>query len=108
MSNSTSWIILGLKGVGKTTYLAALWHQLEAGETQTEITVEGLQPDRSYLNRIRDAWLALEDVPRTSMRTEHGVSLKLRTPTGELAVNFVDPSGETLAAMWLSRRATKE
>lgn len=106
MSNATRWLLLGLKGVGKTSYLAALWHQLEAGEIPTVVTADHLQPDRTYLNRIRDAWLALKEVPRTSLRAEQTVELRLCTPESRIDVSFPDPSGEGLSQLWASRRAS--
>lgn len=106
MSSATKWLLLGLKGVGKTSYLAALWHQLEAGEIATAVTADYLQPDRTYLNRIRDAWLALKEVPRTSLRAEQTVELHLCTPESRIEVSFPDPSGEGLSQLWASRRAS--
>lgn len=105
MSSDTRLLMLGLQGVGKTTYLAALWHQLEAGELETAVTADHLQPDRTYLNRVRDAWLALKEVPRTSLRAEQNVALHLQTAESKIEVAFPDPSGEGLARLWGSRRA---
>lgn len=105
MSSAIKWLLLGLQGTGKTTYLAALWHQLEANELKTAVVADHLQPDRTYLNRIRDSWLALKEVPRTSLRAEQSVDLHLRNADAKIEVSFPDPSGEGLSRMWSSRQA---
>jgi hypothetical protein len=105
VSSATKWLLLGLQGTGKTTFLAALWHQLEASELQTAVAVDQLQPDRTYLNRIRDAWLSLKEVPRTSLRAEQSVELHLRHADARIEVTFPDPSGEGLSRLWASRLA---
>lgn len=103
VSKDTKWLLLGLQGTGKTTYLAALWHQLEANELRTAVVAHHLQPDRTYLNRIRNAWLAVEEVPRTSRRAEQSIQLHLQHADAQIEVNFPDPSGEGLATMLFSR-----
>jgi hypothetical protein len=101
-------LLVGLKGSGKTTFLAALWHQLEAGEVETSLVAAALQPDRTYLNRIRDAWLSFQDVPRTSLQAEQQISLGLtdRAHGRNFQMTFPDPSGESFRLQWRMRRAT--
>src|SRR3954469_5056688 len=77
MSSEQSVVMMGLPGSGKTTFLAALWHQLESAEIATAFTTDRLQRDREYLNRIRDAWIAFEEVPHTSAGIEQSALLHL-------------------------------
>lgn len=100
--------MIGLRGSGKTTFLAALWHLVEAGELPSALTAASLQPDREYLNGIRDGWLRLQEAGRTSVRSVQSLSLLLQdSATGELVdVSLPDLSGETLRLQWTMRRAT--
>lgn len=105
MSDPRKVLMLGLKGSGKTTFLAALWHHLESAENPGRLQLEQLQPDRIYLNGIRNAWLALNPVPRTSSRTNVTVSIPLRDNLSGLSVELSVPdlSGEIYRMQWAKR-----
>ena len=49
MSADSKVLLVGLSGSGKTTYLAALWHLLEAGECSASFQIGMLQPNRTCL-----------------------------------------------------------
>jgi hypothetical protein len=108
-SNGVNLLLLGLRGSGKTSYLAALWHLVEAGELPASFTSVQLQPDREYLNRIRDNWLRFEEVGRTPLGGQETLSLLLRdTATGALVdLNVPDLSGESFRLQWTLRKATR-
>lgn len=108
MSAPSSLLMLGLKGSGKTTYLAALWHFLESGEIEDAIALPRLQPHRDYLNAIRNTWLNLEPAVRTSLRSANSATLSLRQrATGkDFEVVLPDLSGESFRQQWATRRAT--
>src|SRR5271165_6669586 len=72
--------IIGLPGTGKTTFLAALWHLIDAGEVSTRLVLDKLIGDHSYLNSIVEAWRRCEEVPRTSMAAEASVAVHLHEP----------------------------
>ena len=72
--------ILGLPRSGKTTYLAALWHVIDAGEVATKLVLDKLIGDNAYLNKIVDAWRRCEEVPRTSMLDEKKVTIHAHAP----------------------------
>lgn len=101
-------LMVGLPSTGKSTFLAALWHVVESEEIADSLQADHLQPDREYVNRIRDAWLACEQVPRTS--TENTATMVLREPESDATVEviFPDLSGETFRAHWSSREWTTE
>lgn len=109
MSNGSRLLLVGLRGSGKTSYLAALWHLIEAGEVSTSLISPQLQPDREYLNRIRDSWLRFQEVGRTSLRSQEMVTLLLReAKTGAtITINLPDLSGELFRLQWATRKATR-
>ncbi len=89
--------IVGLQRSGKTTFLAALWHLLDAGEVSSKFVLDKLIGDHSHLNTIVEAWRRCEEVPRTSMAAEVRVSIHVReTATeNEAILHFPDLSGES-------------
>jgi hypothetical protein len=99
--------MLGLRGSGKTTFLAALWHYLESAELDDELDIPQLQPDRDYLNSIRNSWLALQPVGRTSLRANTTVSMALRdkTTNTDVKISIPDLSGESFRLQWSKRKA---
>ena len=106
---ASNLLMMGLRGSGKTTYLAALWNYLESAEIDDQMRVPKLQPDRDYLNAIRNNWLALKPVGRTSLRTTGTVSMSLEyRPTSSIArLTLPDLSGEYYRLQWSKRKASK-
>jgi hypothetical protein len=101
--------MLGLPGSGKTTYLAALWHLIDAGETETCFRLDKLVGDHSYLNRIVEAWRRCEEVPRTSMGAEEqslSVHVHSAFDNSRLVLSFPDLSGETFEHQFARRVCT--
>lgn len=108
MSAGSRLLMLGLQGSGKTSFLAALWHLVEAAELPASLTAPTLQPNREYLNRIRDNWLRFQEVGRTPLRVDESFSLILRDSitNGLIDVSIPDLSGESLRLQWALRKAT--
>ena len=106
---SKKQLLVGLRGSGKSTYLAALWHQVESGEISTSLRVPALQPDREYLNGLRRKWLSFEPLERTTTATEQTVTIALEREDGSERVDVVFPdlSGELYKVQWTERRATQ-
>jgi hypothetical protein len=102
--------ILGLPGSGKTTYLAALWHIIDAGEVATKLVLDKLTGDNAYLNKIVDAWRRCEEVPHTSMQDEKKVTIYVDAPaTGQkIALRFPDLSGESFEQQFATRRCAPD
>lgn len=110
MSSGSRLLLVGLRGAGKTSYLAALWHLIEAGELPTSLVGSRLQPEREYLNRIRNNWIRFEEVERTSLRGgQEGLSLLLRDAQTGVNIDIILPdlSGELFRLQWATRKATK-
>ena len=103
---NASFVIMGLPASGKTTFLAALWHLVEAGETDCHLVMDGYQGDLNYLTRIADAWRAFEPVPRTSQVGDTDVEIHLRNRTTDArgTVFFPDLAGETFDLQVEERR----
>lgn len=108
-SNSFSAIAIGLKGTGKTTYLAALWNHVEQGTVASCAKLAALQPDREYLQTIRGTWLQLIAAQRTSTGTVEHVSLRLEVDGhgSPVELNVPDLSGELFASQWETRQTSK-
>jgi hypothetical protein len=102
--------ILGLPGSGKTTYLAALWHVLDAGEVQTKLVLDKLVGDNEYLNRIVEAWRRCEEVPRTSMQDEKQIVIHSHVPASgtKVILRFPDLSGESFKQQFATRTCTPD
>jgi len=99
--------IIGLPFSGKTTFLAALWHLIDAGEIETRLVLDHLEGDKRYLNSIAKSWRECKRVGRTSMSGEVDVSIHARiVQTGQqIVLGFPDLSGESFARQFATRRA---
>jgi len=97
--------IIGLPRSGKTTFLAALWHLLNAGEVPTKLELDRLVGDHKHLNAIVESWMQCEEVQRTSIAAETSVSIYVHEPaTGRKAMLvFPDLSGESFERQLATR-----
>lgn len=96
MNKASSLLFTGLPNSGKTTYLAALWHVIEAQIGQTKLKLKRYSGDRAYLNHITQAWRGCMPVPRTRLQTDvTTVTLHLEGDSfGEFTLSVPDLSGE--------------
>ena len=88
---------VGLQSSGKTTYAAALWYVVDAGEFPTVLS-KGLHiGDHRYLETLATRWEEGWVVPRTKTLQHENVTMNLRDPdTGaDISLRFADLSGET-------------
>lgn len=107
--DTSKYILLGLPGSGKTTFLAAFWYLIE-NNLDTNLTVDLLHGEREYLNSIRDKWLSCDTVDRTRTTNEQEVYIKLinKTDGSRSEIAIPDLSGETYRDQWINRGWTKE
>ena len=93
----SSFVIMGLPASGKTTYLAALWHLIEAGEVECRIRLDKYEGDLEYLNSIAEAWRTFKKVPRTSQVGDQDVSIQFIDQHTKVrgTAFFPDLAGET-------------
>lgn len=91
-----NFAIMGLPASGKTTFLAALWHLIEAGETECRLSLDGYRGDLKYLNQISEAWRTFQKVPRTSHTGDVDVTIHLldRETGAKGTAFFPDLAGE--------------
>ena len=105
MSDSAHLLSIGLPGSGKTTFLAALWHVLEDQSSATSLKLTRLSGDRTYLNRITEAWRSCLPLERTTTQTEEMVSLHLEGDGfGAFELAVPDLSGEAIELQLTDRR----
>lgn len=103
--------IIGLPSSGKTTFLAALWHLLTAGELDSRLELETLKGgDSAYLDRIVAAWRRCRQVSRTSLAEENTVLIYLKQPNkpGSFALSVSDLSGEAFRQMFSNRSCSRD
>ena len=102
----TNFVIMGLPASGKTTFLAALWHLVEAEEMSCRLKLQTYNGDLSYLNRIAEAWRTFQKVPRTSQVGDVDVTIHLvdRETKVQGAAFFPDLAGETFDAQVETRQ----
>jgi len=102
--------IMGLPRSGKTTFLAALWHILDAGETDTRLVLDKLVGDHTHLNSIVAAWRRCEPMPRTSIAAETVVTIHMHEPASDQRVilSFPDLSGESMERQFAERTGARD
>ena len=105
-----NFVIMGLPDSGKTTFLAALWHLVESGETDCRLRLDRYRGDLVYLNRITEAWRTFQKVPRTSQVGNADVTIHLvdRETTVKATALFPDLAGESFDAQVEARRCRPE
>lgn len=105
-----SIVICGLPESGKTTFLAALWHLVNAREIPTALTFHSLRnTDSSYLNEIARRWRSAKVQERTNLGPPTVVSMNLLDQRGDpLRLTFPDLSGESYRRMWEDRECDHE
>lgn len=107
---NASFVIMGLPASGKTTFLAALWHLVESGETECRLVMDHYRGDFTYLNKIADAWRNFQKVPRTSQIGDTDVTIYLhdRVTGARGTALFPDLAGEIFDLQVEERRCRPE
>ncbi|OSP53504.1 hypothetical protein [Pseudoruegeria sp. SK021] len=102
-------VILGYPDSGKTTFLAALWHILDAGSASS-IVLDKISGDVRYLNEIKRIWLKCEQVPRTLTSSEELVEMHVRdaTTSNRSVLRLPDFSGETFLSLIADRECEED
>jgi len=100
-------LIAGLPDSGKTTYLGALIHILDSGEIETALKHDGDPENRTYLNKLVDAWLEFKRMERTHYSSEEFIELNLLNDDEKLLLKIPDLSGETWKGLWSQRQCNE-
>ncbi|WP_294642964.1 hypothetical protein [uncultured Aureimonas sp.] len=97
--------VIGLPGSGKTTYLAALWHLVRAGEVPTRLRFGDLRHGNyRHLNDIAARWRQALEQDRTQIAGMRMVAMDLVSEDGSgVRVTFPDVPGEDYQRMWENR-----
>ena len=106
-------LIAGMPGSGKTTFIAALRHLLNASRIPTSLVFDGFTDSEKHLNRLEEKWVACEEVDHTPAISNAWPILRLKdTATGNAAsIAIPDISGEAfrqIAATGRCRRSIYE
>ncbi len=105
-----SIVVLGLPESGKTTYLAALWHLLQARKVDSKLKAPRLRAGEApHLNEIARRWLAGRKQERTSQDKNRTVTMELDSVAGDqFVLAFPDVAGEAFAQIWEERECDAE
>ncbi|MFC7053075.1 hypothetical protein ACFQI3_10290 [Hansschlegelia quercus] len=106
---NSNFVIIGLPGSGKTTFLAALWHIVEANEKPCLLRLERFEGDQTYLNKISEAWRTFQPVERTSQTGDTDVVMHLVDDSSgtQAAAFFPDVAGERFSDQVEARRSRR-
>ena len=102
-------LIAGMPGSGKTTFIAALRHLLNANRVPTSMVFDGFADSEKHLNRLEEKWLACEEVDRTPAISNAWPILRLKdTATGNTAsIAIPDISGEAFRQIAITGRCRR-
>lgn len=99
------YMVFGFQRTGKTTFAAALWHQVDSEEIPTALTKGRHTGQFAYLGEISGAWAEGYEVERTkSTQVENiRINLKHAGSGADIALEFDDLSGETFEKAFSQR-----
>jgi hypothetical protein len=100
------FLLIGLPGTGKTSFLAVLWYMVGQSGINCVLGLDKVDGEIKYLNEIRDAWSNYRPVARNKADSEKPVSMWLRSrETDQVAcLHFPDLSGEAFRLQWTERQ----
>lgn len=109
-NNERRFLVIGLPSMGKTTFLAALWHVVESQEVPGSLQLVRLEGNREYVGKLRDKWIACEALGRTALGQVSLIQMKLRENGAglEADLSLPDISGETFKTQLRERAWTVE
>lgn len=105
MTGERRHMAIGLQSSGKSTYAAALWYVVDAGEVPTVLLKGKHIGDHRYLETLAKQWEDGWEVPRTKTLQHENVTMNLKDPKDgeQIALKFVDLSGETFEKAFATR-----
>lgn len=103
--NNQKFILLGLPGSGKTTFLAAFWAVMSNGTGAGEVEIGPLSGEQRYLNRIRQEWLRYKKMERTLQpdETDLNLPLRMRATKQDFTLQMPELAGENYKKAWETR-----
>lgn len=113
---SKNILLAGLPAAGKSTYLTALWAVEKDGKSGHLLSCDGLPSESSYIDGMRENWMVLKEVRRTSFaepqeiilpmksgRTEEKINLSLPDFKGEVFQKVLDNVVSEKINVWCSK-----
>jgi hypothetical protein len=83
-TKKSSVLLAGLPAVGKSTYITALWAVEKDGNSGHLLTCDEYPADSSYIDTMRNNWIELKEVRRTSFAEPIEIVLPMKdSKTGE-------------------------
>lgn len=107
----TGVVTVGFPESGKTTFLAALWHQLTAAESETTLRLKEVRNtgELPHLNAIAERWRSARQQDRTVITRPRFVDMSLLagddTP---VRLVFPDIAGEAYRHIWEDRECEQK
>lgn len=94
--NNKTILMAGLPAVGKSTYITALWAVEKDGKSGHLLTCDGLPSESSYIDGMRDNWMVMKEVRRTSFAEPMQIDLPMKSKTSgqKLTLSLPDFKGE--------------
>lgn len=108
--NKCSYLMVGLPGTGKTTFLAALWHVINSQGVAGSLVLSKFVGDREYVASACDNWLGCRKFERTTGIELKPITLNLcdRDKTSDYELFIPDIAGEEFDRIFEERKWPKE
>lgn len=84
-------LLAGLPAAGKSTYLTALWAVEKDGKSGHLLSCDGLPPESSYIDGMRDNWMVLKEVRRTAFAEPQEILLPMKSFRSSEKISLVLP-----------------
>ncbi|WFU23631.1 hypothetical protein QA649_37410 [Bradyrhizobium sp. CB1717] len=99
------YMVFGFQHTGKTTFAAALWHQVDSEEIPNALTKGKHAGQFAYLGEIAEAWAEGYEVERTRSKQVEKIRINLvhARSGADVALEFDDLSGETFEKAFSQR-----
>jgi len=101
-------LLAGLPAAGKSTYITALWAVEKDGKSGHLLTCEGFPSETSYIDEMRDNWIELKEVRRTSFAEPMAIELPMKSRRNgkSIKLSIPDFKGEIFQRILVNREAT--
>jgi len=87
----TNIFLAGLPSVGKSTYLTALWAIEKDGKSGHLLTCDDFPSDSSYIDGMRNNWIELKEVRRTTFAEPTEIVLPMKSNRTGKKINLAMP-----------------
>jgi hypothetical protein len=88
---SVNILLAGLPATGKSTYITALWAIEKDGKSGHLLSCDGLPSESSYIDGMRDNWMVLKEVRRTSFAEPQEILLPMKNRRTDTKIDLTLP-----------------